>query len=441
MTDKYFFKLLLSIWCCLIIILLFISIALRQIDTPLWITAQQNLLLNTYSESAQITYALHGIDGLKKWVNELSRHENTHLLLMDEKNRKVFNIQQSKRVDINGLVDSGLSDAKPHKFNHYVLGSYIVKTPHLALRLVANKKVLNGKQIPYIPNLGVRIIVALIVAFIFCYLIVAGIYLKLRQVRKAVNRISKGNFADNIDLKSNSSEISMLLNDVNSMSQNIADLIEAKNRLLQDISHEFRSPLARQLMAIEIVKRQLNAEQLQHFDRIKSENINLESLVSELLEYSKANKEMELLIEPINVKDLLSKVIANVSFEFQIDCISLSCKAKISYSGDVGLLYRAFENLLRNAIQYAGCEKAVNIIVGSEDNTLIIRFNDRGPGVAENDCFLMFQPFYRINKNHKKKGYGLGLAIAQKIIDRHKGKIYADNRKGGGLSITIELPA
>ena len=62
---------------------------------------------------------------------------------------------------------------------------------------------------------------------------------------------------------------------------------------------------------------------------------------------------------------------------------------------------------------------------------LNIQFNDRGPGVNENECYLMFQPFYRVQNAHKKKGYGLGLAIAQQIIERHKGKIGASNRKEG----------
>ena len=440
MIDKYFLKLLLSIWFCLIIILIFISFTLRQIDTPLWVTAQQNLLLNTYAESAQATFDLHGVDGLRSWINDLSKRAETHMFILDEKNKTILSINKAEKININNLIDSALEDAKAHKFNNYIIGPYIINTPDQALRLVAQKKGLNAKQVHYIPNVWVRVIVALIIAFLFCYLIIAGIYMKLRRIRKTVNIISKGHFIDKIELHSNSSEVSMLLKDVAFMSQNIANLIAAKNRLIQDISHEFRSPLARQLMAIEIAKQQLHGGQLNYFDRIQEENTNLEGLVSELLEYSKVNKETELIVETINMRDLLSKVIANVKFEYQTDCISLCCPKELYFNGDIGLLYRAFENLLRNAAQYAGIKKEISIVASYEDRALTIKFNDKGPGVNKNERYLMFQPFYRIDKNHKKKGHGLGLSIAQQIIELHNGNIYADNREGGGLCITVILP-
>ena len=130
MIDKYFFKLLLSTWCCLIVILILISFALRQIDTPFWSTVQQKLLINSYSESARTTYDLHGLDGLKNWVSKLSGHDKMQMLIVDEKNETVFNSPKSEEIDINNLVESSLSNAKPHNFNHYVIGPYIINTPH-----------------------------------------------------------------------------------------------------------------------------------------------------------------------------------------------------------------------------------------------------------------------------------------------------------------------
>jgi signal transduction histidine kinase len=113
-----------------------------------------------------------------------------------------------------------------------------------------------------------------------------------------------------------------------------------------------------------------------------------------------------------------------------------------SIQGNAGELGSAIENVLRNALLHAGAEAEVAVALRRAGPSVIVTVADNGPGVPEEALSHLFEPFYRADpsRDHQQSGYGLGLAIASSIIERHGGSVEAKNRTGGGLEVTFRLP-
>ena len=112
-------------------------------------------------------------------------------------------------------------------------------------------------------------------------------------------------------------------------------------------------------------------------------------------------------------------------------------------SGDPLQLHSAVENVVRNAVSYAGIDGEVEIELGREADRICLRVSDTGPGVEESELTKIFEPFYRTDpsRDHRRKGEGIGLAITASVIERHEGRCEARNRAAGGLEVPLSLPA
>ncbi len=115
-------------------------------------------------------------------------------------------------------------------------------------------------------------------------------------------------------------------------------------------------------------------------------------------------------------------------------------------AGNRELLYRAIENVVRNAIRYTESGTGVEISLGSSDSPgtrdLVLEVNDRGPGIPEGEIKEIFRPFYRIDRARSTEtgGFGVGLAIAERTVKLHGGELSASNRPGGGLTVRMTFP-
>ena len=233
--------------------------------------------------------------------------------------------------------------------------------------------------------------------------------------------------------------------------------MDNQQRLLHDVSHELRSPLARLHAAIGLAHQ--NPDKMaSSLARIERESERMDKLVGELLTLSRLDSAINLPpLEPVAIGELVHEIVTEADFEAEL-CgrrvmlvnAGMACKdgdengAQIQGSPD--LLWRGIENIVRNAVKYSPpggiVEVEVETSAGKEGaGRVFIRVRDRGPGVAEHDLITIFQPFYRSEPSANNiDGHGLGLAIAQRVIAAHGGKLGARNRLGGGLCVTIELP-
>jgi two-component system OmpR family sensor kinase len=147
--------------------------------------------------------------------------------------------------------------------------------------------------------------------------------------------------------------------------------------------------------------------------------------------------------EEIALMELVDGIVADARFEAEQQGrrIDLTGAALVTLRCAPDLLWRAIENVVRNAIKYSPEGGTVTVALEATVDKLTLRVMDRGPGVAPQHLAAIFQPFFRSEEGaHNLNGHGLGLAIAQRVIDAHAGTIGASNRDGGGLCVVIALP-
>ena len=228
------------------------------------------------------------------------------------------------------------------------------------------------------------------------------------------------------------------------MIERLRTLIVAQRQLLKDVSHEMRSPMARIQAAIGLANQQ--PDQVQALmERIQRESVRVDKLVGELLALSRLQADVDnQLNEEIELRELLSDIVDDARFEANANGRFIQVESEIDgvIRGNVALLRRAVENVVRNAIKYShrGGTVEVGTALGSGDRVAIISVRDSGTGVPESDIAHIFDPFFRSSTHARKEGSGLGLAIAKRVIESHGGSIVASNVPGGGLRVDIELP-
>ncbi len=264
----------------------------------------------------------------------------------------------------------------------------------------------------------------------------------LKQLRVAVERFGRGDLATRTG-STRRDEIGDLARAFDRMAERIGALMAAQNRLLQDVSHELRSPLARLQLTVRLAR--TSGDREASLDRIKKEVDRLTSLVGELIQVTAAEDDPRSLDrEEIRLDELLDELVADVALEAEArGCrIEFTENEAILVLGDRELLRRAVENVLRNAIRHAPDGTAIQMLSRRHNGTVSIVIRDLGSGVPEESLAHIFEPFYRVEDDRSRSGggVGLGLSITRRAIVLHGGEVSAGNA-GPGLAVTIELPA
>jgi two-component system sensor histidine kinase CpxA len=236
--------------------------------------------------------------------------------------------------------------------------------------------------------------------------------------------------------------LGQLASSFNQMADRIQTLLAAERRLLLDISHELRSPLARLGVAVELARSGQDREHM--LDRIQKEADRLNELVAELLQVTRVEGDPSMQkSETVPLDELLADIVYDSLLEAKAkDCtLLLKAPVAVTLNGDEELIRRAVENVIRNAIRYAPSGTPIDIQLKKTGDLAEICVRDHGPGVPEESLPRIFDPFYRVDsdRNRLSGGLGLGLAIARRSVELHKGKLTARNANPG-LLVSIELP-
>jgi signal transduction histidine kinase len=281
-----------------------------------------------------------------------------------------------------------------------------------------------------------HILPLLAIITLLCWWFARHLTQPVRKLQAAVERFGRGELDERV-MTTRRDELGELARTFNRMAERIKMLLAAERRLLADISHELRSPLARLSVAIELARTGDPGPQL---DRIEKEADRLNSLVGELLQVTRAEGDpSQLRCEGVRLDELVEDVVEDVRVEAGArGCgIELQSSAAVEVNGDPELLRRAVENVLRNAIRYEPPGSNVEVNVGPKG----VSVRDHGPGVPNDLLDRIFDPFYRVDTHRDRAsgGVGLGLSIARRAIALHKGSIRAENASPG-LCVRIELP-
>jgi two-component system OmpR family sensor kinase len=286
-----------------------------------------------------------------------------------------------------------------------------------------------------------------VVASLGCAALLAWLLAKpISNLRSALSDAAGGNLdirvADRMGFGND--ELKDLGTEFDRMMSRLQALITAQRRLLHDVSHEIRSPMARIQAAIGLAHRQPE-QALPLMERIERECVRVDRLVGEMLALSRLQAGVDnRLSEEFDVHELLSDIIDDARFEATAKERSISVKSEVhgSIRGNVDLLRRAVDNVLRNAIKFSkrGTVITLETAVGSEGGSVVISVQDAGTGVPESDLERIFEPFFRSPIHAQQDGSGLGLQIAKRVVQSHGGTIMAENVPTGGLRVNIELP-
>lgn len=260
-------------------------------------------------------------------------------------------------------------------------------------------------------------------------LLATGLTRPLRDTHDALKKVSEGDLSQKLPVEGGP-ELEALASSFNEMTERISSMLRAEKQLMAGISHELRTPLARLRLQTELLKDEGVAEK-----RLEQMEANLEEidhLVGEFLELSRLEAGAAIIaFQPVKLLDL-ARSCARVIHTHQI--AFSSCDETV-VQGDPARLQRVISTLLENALKY-GSDAPIDISVYK--GSLVVR--DRGPGVPEKELQRIFEPFFRGTESQKIRGYGIGLSMAQQIVNLHGGHIEARNRPDGGLEIGFSLP-
>jgi signal transduction histidine kinase len=255
----------------------------------------------------------------------------------------------------------------------------------------------------------------------------------LRRIEAGVKEFGEGNL--NVELPAVSrDEFGRIEASFNLMAERVRAMLKSKEQLLLDVSHEFRSPLSRILIALEVDRDERKS--------IKESVLEMETMISELLESARMDdikgglkKETCDLLDV--VKDLASRYEGASPGVKKFEGTN-----SVQVAVDVPRFRIALQNILENAIKYSSHQnRPVEISVDVSDATVCISVKDFGVGIPKEHQELIFEPFYRIDRSRIRDtgGYGLGLSLARKIINAHGGVLSVESESGRGTIFRIEL--
>lgn len=389
-------------------------------------------------QRAQQALLMDGRKGLRDELLNIPRMTRGHIYVMDEQGAEVL----GRDDDLRGLLDRGAAMDRT-RFEGRDGATYTLYT---VSRAPPTTILAPGPE-----GTALRLAAAALISALISYFLARSLAQPLEALRAASRSIASGELSTRVGerVTGRQDEIGQLGKDFDAMAARLESMQMANRRLLQDVSHELRSPLARLSVALEIARKKGAGRIEAEIERIGLESERLETLVNDVLgllrESSEATARLE---EDVDLCDLLDDLVDVVNYEVPEGKPGIAWRppgdaGRYVVHGDRELLWRAVENLLRNALRYTDPDRGVRLTLGARRRAgfrIVVR--DWGPGVPEPELEKIFEPFYRVQESRDRGsgGHGLGLSIAANAVRRHAGSITAANATGGGLVVTINLP-
>lgn len=416
----------------------------RQSSIPV----SEKIFINSYANAAVATYESGGKKALVQWIKHiaLSKHLTIYLL---SSNGKIIGL--GKTPDgVKALYGEFLKNKIPEgifRRSNFITSHEILTLSQTTYRLVAelHTPISHLIEIPW-GGMSFVLIIAIILTGLVCNLLSLYLTKPLSALREAAKSIAKGHLDTRVsnEIKNRKDEIAGLAHEFDSMAKRIEQLIKSKERLLQDISHELRSPLARLQVAIALIRDNHTKNNTALYDKIETEIQRLDSLIGEIMTVAKLLRPQAKIHKAnCDLGALIQEIINDANFEFASKNAAIRFEQeKVTIKIDRNIIFHTIENIIRNALRYTQSDTDVHISLKQTHDYALIEISDQGPGVPKEDIKKIFDPFHRVDDAREQStgGYGLGLSIAKNGVRLHKGKIYAENLLPTGLKVSIELP-
>lgn len=430
-------------------------------------------------QAAYVIYENRGVEALEKYIEEIQVPMRTELFLLIgdtvlPAKKKLPAAAEKLALDArtNGTIqwledDGRLITAKqyftPNGKTYVVIGLHQMGPPPPGFADIKPPSGLLDMKPPPLPmergrfllfgsDMKVRVIILVLIAGLVCYGLARSFSSPINRLRTASQRIAAGDLSARVGgiAGKMGNELAELGRDFDNMAERMENLIESQKRLLTDISHELRSPLARINVALELARKECGVHDGGMLDRIEKESNQLNVLIGQLLTLARIeNSREEIDRKPLVVSAILREIAENVTFEVKgrSKGVVITSLADVTVQGSEELLKRAIENIVRNAAYYTAehtnVEISSSILSHEEKEQLVIDIRDYGPGIPEGEMKFVLQPFYRVSnaRDRRSGGEGIGLAIADQAIKRHGGTISMVNAENNsGLEVKVLLP-
>ncbi|MGA8272398.1 MAG: ATP-binding protein [Candidatus Sulfotelmatobacter sp.] len=448
--KSLFLKIFLSFWVALALFVV-LAILVTLVFRPR--SATWEALRATAMNDAVNAYEEGGSHQLRQYLESLEATQHVRVYLFNENGEEVSHrgapdwairiAAGGSRSPRDGVVfppppvqrDSRASSDGKHRYT-------------LVMGLPPGPRVFFGPRGMPIPGL----IILVLSSGLVCYFLAWYMTKPVARLRAATQQLAAGDLtarAGNPKSRRRD-EIAGLVRDFDAMAGRLEGLVKAQSRLLNDISHELRSPLARLNVALGLARQRSGPESASMLERIELEASRLNELIGRLLTLARL-EDGEQRVPPTPV--LLDEVVLNVAEDAEFEAQARHCHVRSSIPdgdwgvrGEASLLHSAIENVVRNAIRYTREGTTVEIHLkrkdGSKGAEAIVSVTDCGSGVPVDALEKLFQPFYRLDDDRGRQtgGVGLGLAITERAVRFHGGQVAAFNRSEGGLLIEIHLP-
>jgi signal transduction histidine kinase len=388
-------------------------------------------ILGVQVEQARNAYETGGAAGLSAELNSLVKtYPDTHRYFVDQAGRDLVT-----GTDLSGILRSANSTlSRFNLFDRVYVSQVSANGSYVLLFTPSSRNMLK--------NMAIYYVLLLLAIGLLCCVLAFQFVRPLSRLTETVQQFGAGDLRARAHL-TRRDELGELGLAFDNMAERIETLLIAERRLLQDISHELRSPLARLSFATELVR--TSADREGAIASVRKEIDRLDELIERLLEVTSAQGDPDALhSEPVVLVDIVQEVADNCRIEATArGCdLTLSGTGQLKVRGDSELLHRAFENVIRNAIRHAPVSSQIEITLSGTADGAVVTVRDYGSGVPDELLENIFKPFFRVDDSRDAMtgGTGLGLAIVQRAIAIHHGRVWAENAKPG-LRIMVELPA
>ena len=392
------------------------------------------------TDLAAATLAYGGVEALRSWMNEVESRRPVQVFAVDDAGRDVLGREVAPAIvaAARELAESGEPGARrvaaPGGQSYLVFVTRPAGAPRPPPRPPGRPPIAPWEFI----------VIGIATSLAFSALLAWYLARPIRNLRWAFDAAAAGRLETRVSprMGRRRDEIADLGRDFDRMATQLQKLVSAQRRLLHDVSHELRSPLARLQAAIGLA-RQEPAKVEPSLERIEREASRLDHMVGEVL--ALARLEGGTATRPKERVDL-AYLAANIAEDARFEAEAAGRTLRFHADGDApvmadaDLLHRAVENVVRNAVKFTREGTTVQVNVRTSKHSAILSVTDEGPGISSAELAKVFDPFYRGEAGNGTPGFGLGLAIAQRAIDAHGGTIRAANAPRGGLEVAIQLP-
>ncbi|MGA9667597.1 MAG: ATP-binding protein, partial [Terracidiphilus sp.] len=276
---------------------------------------------------------------------------------------------------------------------------------------------------------------------LLCWVASAGVVSPIRRVAASIALFGQGNLSIRVHTR-RQDEVGQLGRSFNQMAERLERLIVSERRLLGDISHELRSPLARLKFAVKLAR--TSPDSRAALDRIERDVDRITSLVADIVEITFIEGDPAVQgTGVVRAGEIINELIRDCMVEAEVRGCHIAVNGRLEgeVMGNRELLRRAVENVVRNGIRYSPEDATVDVSIIEDSCSAKIVIRDYGPGVPEDALTRIFDPFFRVEEARDATGggSGLGLSIAKRAVQVHHGTITAKNASPG-LRVEITIP-